>query len=120
MRIIPSRRLVSWLVAGTIAALAVLAFPSLWLLLLAFNLVLAGAALLDWWITPGPQVLEVVRTVPERMAVLTEHAVLIRVRNHSPYSLWSVSSHSVELDYNHWPTAALPTWYPVLATMLQP
>src|SRR5262249_19307274 len=88
MKVLPSRRLVTWLVAGNIAALAVLAFPTLWLLLLAFNLVLAGAALLDWWITPGPQVLEVVRTVPERMSVLTEHAVVILIRDHSPYSIW--------------------------------
>jgi uncharacterized protein (DUF58 family) len=75
-------------VAGTVAALAVLAFPSLWLLLLAFNLVLVGTAFLDWWITPGAHVLEIVRTVPERMSVLAEHPVIFVVRNRSPYSLW--------------------------------
>jgi uncharacterized protein (DUF58 family) len=79
---------VTWVVAATVAALAVLAFPSLWLLLLTFNLVLVGAALLDWWITPGPQVLEVTRTVPERLSVLVEHPVVFVVHNRSPYALW--------------------------------
>src|SRR5947209_19439731 len=78
---VPSRRLLAALAAGTAASLAVLVFPGAWLLLVAFDLPVAGAALLDWLITPGPRALAAVRTTPDRIPVLAAAPVLVVVRN---------------------------------------
>jgi uncharacterized protein (DUF58 family) len=85
--LVASRLLVAWALIGAVAALAIVVFPAAWLPLLAFDVVLAGAALLDWLITPGAAVLEVERSYPERMSVLAEHPVTLLVRNRSRLSL---------------------------------
>jgi len=84
---IPSRRLLRWGTAATLAALAIVAFPAAWLPLLTFDILLAGAALLDWLVTPGPAVLEGRRSPPDRISVLREHPVTILIRNRSRFSL---------------------------------
>lgn len=84
---IPSARLLRWLAISAVAALAVLAFPRIWLLLAAFDLALAGATLLDWLLTPGPAVLEASRLVPDRLSVLEPYPVTLLVRNRSGYRL---------------------------------
>jgi uncharacterized protein (DUF58 family) len=81
MRAVPSRRLVRWGVAGTLAAVLVFVFPVAALPLLTFDLLLAGAALLDWLLTPGPSVLKVERVAPARLAVLAQHTVTLVLRN---------------------------------------
>lgn len=80
---IPSARLLRWGAASAVAAMAILAFPGAWLILLAFDLALALVALLDWLLTPGPGVLEVVRLAPDRLSVLDAHRVMVVVRNRS-------------------------------------
>ena len=84
---VPSRRLLHWGTAATLAALAIVAFPAVWLPLLTFDILLVGAVLLDWLVTPGPVVLEGVRSPPDRISVLQEHAVTILIRNRSRFSL---------------------------------
>jgi uncharacterized protein (DUF58 family) len=73
--------------AATLASLAVIVFPAARLPLLAFDLLLAGAALLDWLLTPGPAVLDVRRQAPERLSVLSDQAVQLVVRNRFPVGL---------------------------------
>jgi uncharacterized protein (DUF58 family) len=80
---VPSRRLATWAAASTIASLGVLVFPAGWLLVVAFDLMLVAAALLDWLLTPGGGSLEAIRFTPDRLSVLSEQTVLICVRNHS-------------------------------------
>src|SRR5207249_2623303 len=78
---IPSRRMLVWLGGGVGASLLLLAFPGAGLVVLAWFLVLAGAALLDLALTPGPGVLEVLRFAPERYSMMTTHVIRLRVRN---------------------------------------
>jgi uncharacterized protein (DUF58 family) len=87
MRLIPSRRLVRWGAALTVASLAVVAFPGAWLPLVALDLALAALAVLDWLLTPGPEALEALRLAPDRISVLHEHGVALVVRNSSRVSL---------------------------------
>ena len=84
---IPSRRLVGWVVAGTIAALAIVVFPAAWLPLLAFDVLLAGAAVLDWLMTPGSAALDAERLPPDRVSVLLKHPVVLLIRNRSRLTL---------------------------------
>src|SRR5437868_4699513 len=84
---VPAPRLVAWGTAASVASLAVLAFPDAWLVLVALDLVLAGAALLDVWLTPGPSSLKVRRLVPDPLAVLREETVALRLSNESGASL---------------------------------
>jgi uncharacterized protein (DUF58 family) len=84
---VPSRRLLAALAAGTVASLAVLVFPGAWLLLVAFDLLVAAAALLDLLMTPWPGVLDAVRTTPDRIPVLGTAAVTILVRSRASVPL---------------------------------
>jgi uncharacterized protein (DUF58 family) len=84
---VPSRRLLLLAAGGTAASLLVLVFPGAWLPLLAFDLLLAGAALLDAWLTPGPRLLEAEGLTPERLYVLGEEEVTVLVRNRSGFPL---------------------------------
>jgi uncharacterized protein (DUF58 family) len=84
---VPSRRLVLCGVAATVASLGIIVFPGAWLPLLAIDLLLVGAAVLDWLITPGPGVVEVMRLAPERMSALAEHPVALLIRNRSQLNL---------------------------------
>ncbi len=84
---VPARRLLVLTAVGTVAGFLVLAFPRAWLVLLAFDLVLAGAAVLDLALTPGPRLLEVVRLTPDRLYVLDEQEVALLVRNTSAFPL---------------------------------
>lgn len=80
---VPSARLVWWGLGLAVAALAVLALPAFWSVLLAANLTLAGVALLDVWLTPGPRVLSVERLVSDPLSVLRDDKVTLLVRNGS-------------------------------------
>jgi uncharacterized protein (DUF58 family) len=84
---VPSRRLLVVATAGTVAASLVLVFPRLWLPLAAFDLLLAGAALLDWWLTPPPSAVDALRLTPDRLYVLSDQDVTLLVRNRSGYVL---------------------------------
>lgn len=81
MRALPSRRFVQAGAALTVASLAALALPGAGLVLLALDVLLVAAALLDWLLTPGPARLEARRLVPDPMSVLGEHAVALLIRN---------------------------------------
>jgi uncharacterized protein (DUF58 family) len=85
---IPSRRLLGWGAAAAAAALLVLIFPRAWLPLVAFDVVVAGVALLDWVLMPGAAVLEVVRWTPDRLSALESQAVTVLIRNRSRASLY--------------------------------
>jgi uncharacterized protein (DUF58 family) len=84
---VPSRRLVVVAAAATVAALGILAFPAAWPVLLAFDLVLAGAALLDLLLTPRPAALDATRITPDRLYALDEGVVTVLVRNRSGAAL---------------------------------
>lgn len=84
---VPSPRLVWWMVLATVSSLAVLVLPMAGPVLLAVDVVLLGAALLDWWLTPGAEAVEVWRLAPDRLAVLREQAITIRVRNRARAAL---------------------------------
>jgi uncharacterized protein (DUF58 family) len=88
MSTVASSRLVQWAVAGAVASPLVLVLPETSLPLLVFNLLVAGAAVLDWLLTPRPAALEIVRLAPDRMSVLGEYKVGVLVRNRSPVRLW--------------------------------
>jgi uncharacterized protein (DUF58 family) len=87
MTIVPSRRLVQWGVLSIVAAAAILIFPGAWTLLVAFDLLLAGAVVLDWLLTPGPAALDAKRLAPERLSVLVDQPVQLVVTNRSRVSL---------------------------------
>jgi len=76
------------LAAGvTAGALALLIVPTAVPLLIAVNVVLAGAALLDFLFTPGPRVLRVERRAPERLGLLTRQRIVIQITNQGPLAL---------------------------------
>jgi uncharacterized protein (DUF58 family) len=83
MSLLPSRRLVRWTAAGAVASAAVLVWPEAGLPLLVFNILLAGAAAIDWWLTPRPEALDASRVAPGRMSVLSNESILLTVRNRS-------------------------------------
>jgi len=62
-------------------SLAVLVWPRAWLVLAALNGLLVLIALADLLVTPGPQMLEVGRIVPDPMSVLAEHSATVVVHN---------------------------------------
>jgi uncharacterized protein (DUF58 family) len=80
---LPSRRLLDWAAVAAGVSLAVVAFPDAWLALLTVDVVLAGAALLDWLLTPRPGRLDVVRLAPDRLSALDRQTVVLLVRNRS-------------------------------------
>jgi uncharacterized protein (DUF58 family) len=69
------------------ASLAVLAYPGAALALAALDLTLAGAAVLDWLLTPGPGAFRVARLAPGRVSVAGTSAVTLRVENESRAAL---------------------------------
>jgi len=85
--LLPSARLLAVTAVLTAASLALLAFPEAKLLLAALDLTLAGAAVLDWLLTPAPRVWRVVRLAPERVSVLGQQTVVVRVANESSAAL---------------------------------
>src|SRR5262249_25039799 len=84
---VPAPRLVAWGTVAAAASLAVLAFPDAWLVLVALDLLLAGIALLDVWLTPGPSSVKVLRLVSDPLAVLREETVALRLSNESRANL---------------------------------
>jgi uncharacterized protein (DUF58 family) len=84
---VPSRKLVYWGAAATLASFAVLVFPVATFLLLTADLVLVAAALLDWLITPGPEALSAIRLTADRLSVLHPCSGTFVVRNRSAASL---------------------------------
>ena len=88
MSTVPSRQLTFSLAIAAAASLLIIPFPSAGLLLLASNLVLVLAALLDWMLTPRPRAVEVTRLAPERLSVLRPQVVTLLVRNRSAAALW--------------------------------
>ena len=81
MMVVPTRRLVRWGIAGAAASFLVIVFPAAWVPLAAFNLLLIGAAVVDWLLTPAATVLEVSRVAPERMWLLANEEVVLQVQN---------------------------------------
>jgi uncharacterized protein (DUF58 family) len=84
---VPTRRLVHLGIAVAVASLAVLVFPSAWVLLATVDLLVAGAAILDWLLTPGPEVLDCSRVAPARMSLLSRQSVAVLVRNQCRFPL---------------------------------
>jgi uncharacterized protein (DUF58 family) len=83
MTLLPSAR---FLAVGAVlgaASLGLLVVPEALLVLLAADLVLIGAAVVDWLLTPGPNCLSVARTVPAKMTVPGTGSVELCVRNGS-------------------------------------
>ncbi len=85
--LLPAPRLIALAVGLTVGALGLLIVPAALPLLVAANVVLAGAALLDWLFTPGPRALSVVRRCPERLGLLTAQTILLDVTNRSAVGL---------------------------------
>ncbi len=83
MTVVPSRRLIVIVVALSAGALAVVAFPGAWPLVLTANLVVGLFAAIDYAMSPRPSAIEVQRIAPERFSVLSSAKILVRVRNRS-------------------------------------
>ena len=77
--LLPAPRLI--VLAGGIAlgAVGLLFLPAAVPLFVTANLILAGAALLDFLCTPRPRVLRVVRMAPERVGLLSSFEVVLRI-----------------------------------------
>jgi uncharacterized protein (DUF58 family) len=69
------------------ASVPLLVVPEAWPFLAVADLLLAAAVVVDLAITPGPQALDAVRVVADRMSVLAEYPVSIRVRNRARVAL---------------------------------
>lgn len=80
---VPSRRLLGCIAAVAVGSLGLLVFPGSWPFLVAANLLVVLAALLDLAVTPRPSSLRAMRIAPERMSVLSEQRIAIRVENAS-------------------------------------
>jgi uncharacterized protein (DUF58 family) len=80
---VPSRSLLAAATTIAVAALGVLVYPGAWLALVAFNVFLLAAAILDWLITPRPGQLEVSRRPCDTASVLTPKDVTLVIRNRS-------------------------------------
>jgi uncharacterized protein (DUF58 family) len=80
---VPSSRLIGVGAGLAAASLGVLVVPGLWPVLLAANLAVALVAVVDLFITPRPAVLRAVRVAPDRMSVLREQLIALRVENTS-------------------------------------
>ena len=87
MSLVPSRQLVYALAIAAAASLLLIPFPALGLFLLAADLVLVGAALLDWLMTPAVTAVEVVRQVPDPVSVLRPQTITLKLRNRAQVAL---------------------------------
>lgn len=85
---VPSERLLTAAVGLTAASFALLVLPGAWPVLAAADLTLLLVAAVDLVVTPRPAALRAVRLSPERMSVLAEQQVAIRVENGSRARLW--------------------------------
>jgi uncharacterized protein (DUF58 family) len=83
MRFVPSRRLLGAIAVLCVASLVLLIFPGSWPVLLSVNLTVFLMAVIDLLVTPSSSVLQAMRLAPERLSVLNQHRIAIRVRNAS-------------------------------------
>jgi uncharacterized protein (DUF58 family) len=79
----PSRRLLAAAAGVGLAAFPLLAFPGAWPVLVAANLALLLVAAVDLAVTPRASAVRAVRLAPERMSVLRDERVVVRVENAS-------------------------------------
>lgn len=84
---VPSRRLLAAFAALTAAAFALMIFPNAWPALAAANLAVVLAAGVDLAVTPRTSVLRAARLAPDRMSVLNEQRIAVRVENRSGVAL---------------------------------
>jgi uncharacterized protein (DUF58 family) len=84
---VPSRRLLRWAAAVTVASLLLVVLPEFWLLLLASDLLLILAAVLDLLATPRPGALEITRAAPDKLSVFGRYDVSLQIRNRSKKAL---------------------------------
>jgi uncharacterized protein (DUF58 family) len=80
---VPSSRLLAAVGVLGVASFVLLAFPELWPVLVAANLLLALTAAVDLAVTPRPSALRARRLAPARMSVLSEQKVALVVENAS-------------------------------------
>jgi len=80
---VPSGRLLTIFAALGVVSAALLVFPGAWPVLLAANLAVLLTAAVDLAVTPRPGLLRAPRVAPERMSVLHEQRVQLRVENSS-------------------------------------
>src|SRR5262245_32553099 len=85
---VPSRRFVGALAALAVGSVVLLIFPGSWPPLVAANLIVFLAAGIDLAITPRPAHLRAVRMAPERMSVLRQQQIAVRVENTSGVRLF--------------------------------
>lgn len=86
--VLPARRLLYACVGLSVLSLALIAWPSAQLLILAADTFVLLVALADLAITPRPGVISVRRVVPGRVSLLNRQTVLLDIRNDSPLKLW--------------------------------
>lgn len=106
MTVIVSSRLLYLAAAVVASSLVLLIFPSAALLPLVAGVLLAGASLFDFVLTPRPKVLEVTRLAPDRFAVQADHEIAVRIRNRSPLSLLVRLRDAVPLSFRCEPEEA--------------
>ena len=79
----PSRRLLIWLGAATVASVGLFVFPGAWPLLLVADTLLVLAALVDWIGAPGPASLTAERIAPLRLGALEPYTIRVRIASRS-------------------------------------
>ena len=85
---VPSRRLLAAIGGIGVASLGLLVFPRAWPALVAADLAVLLAAAVDLAVTPRASLLRATRIAPDRMAVLHEQRVTVRVENLSRARLY--------------------------------
>lgn len=85
---VPSRRLLAIAAGLGAASMAVLVVPDLWPVLLAANLAVAIVAGLDLVVSPRPAKVRATRLAPERVSVLQEQSIVVRVESAAGTRLW--------------------------------
>jgi uncharacterized protein (DUF58 family) len=90
MTLVPAPRLQAAAAGVAAAALGLLVFPELGLLLVVANALLVTAALIDLLLTPRPAALSVERLASARADLLRRQSVTLRVRNagRAPLRVW--------------------------------
>jgi uncharacterized protein (DUF58 family) len=87
LSLLPAPRLIALAVGAAVSALGLLVVPAAAPLLAAVDIVLVWAAVLDFWFTPGPRVLRVMRMAPERVSLLTRQEIVLLITNQAPMAL---------------------------------